>query len=80
MSKASEMFKLINQAPMSDEVRKKFQDFANNGDHISMKKYFENCLKSKPEIGVQVQKSGHKSFESIADDIRIIYDKPYVKD
>ena len=39
-----------------------------------MYQYFDNCLKNKPQVGEQVEKSGHKSFESMANEVKSIYE------
>lgn len=73
-SRAQDMLRIISQAPMSKQVRNRFEEFAANGDAGGMYQYFDNCLKNKPQVGEQVEKSGHKSFESMANEVKSIYE------
>ena len=73
--RAERMFNLISMAPMGSQTRERFSQMKEINDAKAIWTYLNACVKRKGDVGKSVARSGKISFESIYDDVRLIYEE-----
>lgn len=71
--RARKMFALISRAPVGYRTRETFREMAEDGDADAMWRYFEACVRRRPDVGRSIDSGGGISFESMYDEVEAIY-------
>jgi hypothetical protein len=70
--KARAMFQVLSLAPM-ERSEPRFRALADAGDIEEFWRYYENCMRTKPELDVQIEERGQPSFRMLRPAMEAIY-------
>ena len=58
---------------MGYQTRERFREMAEDGDADAMWRYFEACVRRRPDVGSSIDRGGGISFENMYDEVETAY-------